>query len=237
MRLWKAVALVVLVSVVALGCAAQLRNFTRTQYLSESFTAGDLRAGGIALLPITAGRGQEGYRRPLGDHLNRKLSLAAPNAEVVSWEAAMDSLNAHDLVAEYQEVLEAYDRTSIIKRSSVKRLAKALNVRYALYCELQDFSKSTQTTRSGLFGMSTETTANVLTHCLVLDLHSGDVMQEIVGQVRSTAGELEYSSPYETYAAAIARAILSQLPGSQVSPDPGTAREGAQETRTRRWDQ
>lgn len=218
MRTWLTV-LFLLAPAVGAGCAAPIQSLTKTQYVNPAFSSDQLNAGGLALLPITAGHGQEGYRRPLGECFNDSLQRAIPHGEVLTWQAAMDSLNRHDLVAHYQDMIETYQKTSILNRTEVTKLRTALGVRYALYCSLQDFSRTTHTSYGLFTGPSTTKTANVAVHCLVLDLVSGDIMQEIIGQATSRAGELMYTSPYEEFAASIARSVLSQLPGSLVSPD------------------
>jgi hypothetical protein len=210
--------LITITCLVALaGCAATIHDMTRTQYIQPNFTADQLRSGGLSLFPVTAGAGQEGYRRPLGDFLNANLAGAVPGGQVLPWQAAMDTLNSRDLAATYQEVIEVYQRTSIMDRQRLRQLQTALGTKYALYCSLQDYSESTHTSYNFFTGINSKKTATVQAHCLVIDLVSGDVVQEIVGQAQSVAGDYEYNSPYEAYAAMIAQSVLSQLPGSTVT--------------------
>lgn len=205
---------------ISLGCAATIKDLSRTQYLHEAFSAAELQAGGLAILPITAGQGQEGYRRPLGDFINANVAQAVPGGKTLQWQAAMDSLNAHGKVSVYEDMIQAYRQTSIVNRERVKEMRDALGVRYALYSILQDYSETQKTSFNIFSGWDTKKTANVSAHCLVLDLATGDVVQEIVGQAQSVAGDLSYNSPYEAYAAMIAHSVLAKLPGSQVAPKP-----------------
>lgn len=219
--------------VVLVGCTAQIVNMTRTQYINESFTARDLESGGLALLPVTAGQGQEGFRRPLGDLLNLHLQEAVPNGRVLTWQTTMDSINAKGMVDTYEQLINGYQKTSIVNRERVRELYTALGVRYALYCSLQDYSENTKTSYNLFSGLNTTKTANVMAQCLVLDLVTGDVAQEIIGQAGSVAGDLMRNSPYEAYASVIANSVLSQLPGSLVTVDEslkqnkGTTAEGS----------
>jgi len=206
------------------GCAASIQNNTKTQYVNETFSAENLRDGGMALFPVTAGQGQEGYRRPLGDFLNDSLQYAVPRGSVLTWQATMDSLNQHRAVDEYQHVIEAYAQTSIVDREKVKTLSEAVHVRYALFCALQRFEQLSKTSYSVWTGWSTANSADVMAHCLILDLRTGDVMQEIVGEAMSVGGSTYYNSPYEAYAKVLAQSVLSQIPGSSVKP-PGTTRK------------
>lgn len=206
-----------LLMLLLMACAATIHDETRTQYVNPAFTAADLRTGGLALFPVTAGQGQEGYRRPLGDFLDDSLQVAVPGGRVLTWQATMDSLNSNDGVDAYEELVRAYAQTSIIHRDRAKELAGATKVRFALFCALQKASEVSKTSYSFWTGWSTTNTVDVVAHCLIIDLQSGDVMQEIVGQATSVGGSEYYNSPYEAYARVMARAVLSQLPGSAVS--------------------
>ena len=48
------------------GCAAKVMDNSQLQYLAAEFTENSLAEHGLSLLPIVAGHGQEGLRRPLG---------------------------------------------------------------------------------------------------------------------------------------------------------------------------
>ncbi len=209
-----------LVAAILSGCAATIRDLSKTQYLNPELSPESLRAGGLALLPITAGQGQEGYRRPLGDLLNSQIANAVPGGVTLTWQSTMDSLNHHGKVPAYEELIAAYRTTSILNRDRVRELSSALGVRYALYCSLEDFSETSQTSYSAFSGVSTSKSANVAAHCLLMDLETGDVMQEIAGQANSVAGEFEYNLPYEDLAATLAYSVLSRIPGSSVPSKP-----------------
>ena len=219
--------LAIVVCVFITGCAARIIDMTRVQYHNEAFTAVELQQGGLALLPITAGQGQEGYRRPLGDYLNQHLSDAVPGGTTMTWQAAMDSINAQDMVTVYEDIIEGYRTTSIINRMKVKELYSALGTRYALYCALQDYTEDSKTSYNLFSGWNTTKTANVSAQCLVMDLVTGDIVQEVIGQAQSVAGDMQYNSPYEAYAESIAKSVLYQLPGSAVVVVDATARESS----------
>ncbi len=209
----KAVALISVLFM--LGCAAPIQNLTKTQYVNSSFNGEMLRSGGLALLPITAGQGQEGYRRPLGQYMDMEIPKALNYGNFLSWEVSMDSLNSHGLVDQYQQMMQNYQLTSIIDREKVKSLSSALGTRYAMLCALQDFSEKSNTSYNIFTGLSTTKTANVVAHCLVLDLQTGDVVQEIQGQAKSVAGDMMYNSGYDAYAQSVAKSVIAQLPKIQ----------------------
>jgi hypothetical protein len=208
----------IILSIILWSCAAPIQNLTKTQYINPAFTDLALKDGGLALLPITAGQGQEGYRRPLGDYVNQDLQSSVPNGKVLTWQETMELLNKNSKVSAYEDLILAYRQTSILNRDKVKELSSALGVRYALYCSLQDYSESKETSYNLFSGWNTTKTANVMAHCLVIDLESGDVMQEIIGRAASVAGTYSYNEGYEEYAKVIAYSVLTQLPGAKIPP-------------------
>lgn len=214
----KKIFLLLMLSILLASCAAPIQNLTKTQYVNPSFSKEKLQTGGLALLPITAGQGQEGYRRPLGDYLNKGLQSSVPHGKVIKWEETMDSLNGQSKVKAYEDLIVGYRQTSILNRDKVKEMAAALGTRYALMCSLQDYSESKEAQYNFLSGWQTVKTANVMAHCLVIDLENGDVMQEIIGQATSQAGKYMHNQAYEEYAKVMAHSVLSQLPGANLPP-------------------
>ncbi len=199
------------------GCAATIVNKTQTQYLDPDFDARSLRAGGLSLLPILAGQGREGYRRPLADWLEMYLEQAVPNGNSYGWRLSMERINEADKSDLYADIINGYRATSILNRKKVRLLAGALRTRYAMLCILQDFSETTSLNYNSFSGkVHQEKKANVELQCLVIDMIRGDVVQEIRGRVGSTAMEFIYNPDYEKYAQALARNVLARLPGSTV---------------------
>jgi hypothetical protein len=198
------------------GCGVQIQNLTHTDYLNEAFSAQTLHDGGLALLPITAGQGLEGYRRPLGDFLNANLASAVPGGRVLTWQSSTDSMNVHQIVLEYDQLIGAYEHTAVLDRVRAANLGAALGVRYALYCAVEVSSHRTLASYSPILGGLWLNTATVAAHCLVLDLQSGDVAQEILGCATSAASDFDPRLPYEEYAQVMAEAVLMNLPGSRV---------------------
>ena len=64
------------------GCAAKVVDDSKLQYLAPEFTANSLADHGLSLLPVVAGEGQEGLRRPLAAKLETHLSANLPEGRV-----------------------------------------------------------------------------------------------------------------------------------------------------------
>ena len=205
-----------------LSCAPSLiKDNSRVQYYNKDLTKELLSNGGLALFPIISGEGQEGYRRPLGDSLNILLSKAVPSGKTITWQKTMENLNEASKVDIYEDLIRNYKITSILNRKKVRKLESALNVRFALMCTLQENSRSSRTVYNPLVGYVQETEDNVKTHALLLDLHNGDIMLEIIGETHSNnSGGMSVLKGYDAYIGVVARSILSKIPGSIVQPPP-----------------
>jgi len=200
------------------ACAAVVRDQTRVAYRDPDFDARALRAGGLSILPVTAGQGLEGYRRSLAEWMELHRQDAVPGGNVYGWRQSMERINEADLSEVYEDIIRGYNTTAIINRKKVRQLAAGLRTRYALLPLLRDFSETTRVRYSPFVGMETEKKANVSLQCLVIDLIAGDVVLEISGQVGSVANKYTVNRDYDTYARKLARAVLARLPGSAVSP-------------------
>jgi len=199
------------------ACAATIYNQTKTTYSDKSFTYESLKEGGLAILPITAGQNLEGYRRPMADSIGYYAFKAFPKVrKVMHWRETMEILNDSNLVDLYQQMRVNYYETAVINRAIAQEIGEALDVRYALMISLQDFSEKKDVDYNFLTGVTVTRETNVQAHSIVIDLTSGDVVQEIIGKASSTATELEYTRGYETYASIVAKAILAELPGSKI---------------------
>lgn len=190
-----------------------MRSLTETRFVHEAFTSDALQAGGMALLPITAGWKTEPFRIQTAEAMNAQLLQAVPGGSTLSCEATLDSLNAHELVEPLQEALAGYRETSMFDRRRIQALREALGVRYALYCELQDVATAF---KPAGFIASAKDIADLTAHCLVLDLQSGEVVQDIFGHARSRADKAVGEIPYQEYVETLVTSILAQLPGSAV---------------------
>jgi hypothetical protein len=196
------------------GCAATIQDLSKVQYVKEGFDANALKAGGLALLPVVAGQGQEGYRRPLADSLDFYVQTKKPNLQFIKWQDAIAKLNDKGLAEKYQAAISTYRTTSIIDKSLVSEIGAALGVRYFLFVSLEEFHQSSKMRYSGLTGKLTEDeTAKVNAFAQVWDSQSGDVVWEGIGQAQATSSEFTYlKGGYETYSGIAARGLVSRLP-------------------------
>ena len=118
------------------GCSAKIQVHNQTTYAGAEFGKVSIEEHGLAILPVVAGMGMEGYRRPFGVSLD---SVAADHLEYgsyLTWEDTMDLLNDAELVSDYNEAIAGYQQTSIIDRSLIEKMAEATETRYFFYVTL-----------------------------------------------------------------------------------------------------
>jgi hypothetical protein len=204
-------AFVTAVLLLGTGCATTIRDVSRVLYVAETFHPESLRREGLALLPVTAGAGQEGYRRPMGDALAQRCAALMEDGRFLTWQETMEILNEKDLADVYDDLIETYRTTSILRREAVRRLAEALRVRYLLFASLERFHTRTALTYNIISGLNTQRKTEVSVFCQVWDGRNGDVVWEGAGVANSSGGELTYDRPYEVYADVAAKGVVRRL--------------------------
>lgn len=207
-------ALPLLAFIILAGCAAPVRTSSNVQYHADTFSRSDLSEGGLALLPIAAGEGQEGYRRPFGDALNHSLDSLGGATPFQTWQTTVDAFNDADLAVSYQNALSTYQTTSMIDRGLLGSMSEATGTRYFLYVRLGDFEQNSRLAYSGLSGRArTQKDVGTTAFAQVWDSESGDVVWEASGSAVASSGEFTYVSEDDPnkYSAAVATSIATQL--------------------------
>ncbi len=200
-----------LTSTFLMSCAASIQDLSKVQYEKEGFTPDTLIHYGIALLPVVAGQGQEGYRRPFGDAINTNIKNNLANIDYIPWQQTMDLINKYSLTQEYNDIIVQYQTTAIIDKNLMNDLGAALNVRYLLFVSLEDFSKSESTSYNLFLGWNTKKTAIVNGFAQLWDCSLGDVAWEGYGTAYSEGGSLSYEKDYQEYSNVAARGLVSRL--------------------------
>lgn len=144
------------VTVLALaGCVVQPKSQGLSTYVAPDFNRAQVQAGGIALLPVVAGVGVEGYRRPFGDAMNVAAGNILSNGKFLTWQETMQRLNEADLIESYQQAIASYTATSIIPKRLIQAMADATGVEYFLYVSLNSPVSETHQRRSSWGGGNT----------------------------------------------------------------------------------
>ena len=125
-----------LILLVCSSCAAPVIDTSKLQYIAPEFKEDSLVGEGLSLLPVVAGAGQEGLRRPLGDKLNKHLGNELPEGKFIGTLETMDLINNAELTGDYSKLIEDYDRSAILNKSILHKIGEAVGVEHLLYVKL-----------------------------------------------------------------------------------------------------
>lgn len=150
-------ACVLMFAAIAAGCASTKVVDGSASYVAPSFSAASIKQDGLAILPVVAGSGVEGYRRPFGDALN-DAGTEAFGSQAKRWQETMQELNTAGLVDDYQQAINSYETTGIISSEIAGRMAEAVGKRYFLFVKLDPPIAESKKSYSVLAGSSSVTT-------------------------------------------------------------------------------
>ena len=123
------------------SCAVPIVDHSRLQYIAPDLDNNSLVEGGMSLLPVVAGDGQEGLRRPLANKLNKHLDNILPEGKFIGALQTMDLINNAGLTEYYSKMIEDYDRAAILNKDSLIKIGGAVGVEYLLYVKLLEQSR------------------------------------------------------------------------------------------------
>jgi len=219
------------------GCAASVQTVNEETYRQSSFTEEMLDEGGLAILPIVAGQGVEGYRRPFGRTVNQTAEQLLGAEDVLRWQSTMDQLNSQGLATSYNEAVATYQRTSIIDQSLVERMGNACNRRYFLYIRLSPPKNVQRQAESDINegGSYQQQYIGVGAFGQIWDARTGDVVWEGTGMSSvARKAELTYikDKDINTYSQNAARALVRGLFGLPATGGSSqTAQDQSQQTK------
>jgi len=194
------------------SCAATIYDTSSVSYIKEDFGSTNLVKGGLALLPIVAGQGQEGYRRPFGEALNEGIAQSRSEIPFLPWQETMSLMNENDLAELYLATIQTYRETAIIDKKLLSEIGATLDIRFLMFVSLEEFHKESNTSYGFFSGWHTKKTAKVRAFAQIWDCHSGDVVWEGFGSAESSGGELTYEKAYVEYAKTAANGLVLRLP-------------------------
>ena len=201
------------------GCAARIVDDSQLQYLDPEFTVNSLFDHGLGLLPVVAGQGQEGLRRPLAAKLEAHLATQLPEGRFYGAIQTLDLINEASLTEDYAQMIGDYEQAAILNRRTLHAIGKATGIRYLLHVKLLDQSR---TERLAPAFLSDEVVSlegkNVSIFGQVWDCGVGDVVWEGTGEVAAEAEvEFQYVKHDIDYLVRMAaHSFLNNLPGIAI---------------------
>lgn len=205
----------IFLAVAITGCAVSSQATSNESYRASSFSEDALNQEGLAILPVVAGQGVEGYRRPFGQAVNETADSLLMN--VTPWQGSMDDFNDAGIVSEYNDAIQAYQRTSILDRELVEKMREATGTRYFMYMRLAPPESERDVSYSAFSGVTTSETNSVSAFGQIWDASVGDVVWEGVASASVTTGDYTYSEETTSQRAAktadaLMRRVLNAAP-------------------------
>jgi hypothetical protein len=204
-----------LLSIAITGCAVSSQATSKESYRASSFTEQSLNQDGLAILPVLAGQGVEGYRRPFGQAVNETADSLL--TQVTPWQQTMDQFNDAGIVSEYNDAIQAYQSTSILDRELLEKMRGATDSRYYMYMRLAPPQSESDVSYNSFSGVTTTETNSVSAYGQIWDAEVGDVVWEGVASAAVTTGEYTYTDESTSQRAAktahaLMRRVLNAAP-------------------------
>jgi len=202
---------VLLSSILLISCAVSSKVQDNVTYVSPDFSKSSLERQGLALLPIVAGSGVEGYRRPFGEAMNNVADSAISN--FMSWKTTYDKLNEAELVSSYNSAIKSYNQTGIIDQSILNKMAEVTGQNYFFFVRLAPPTSDTDMNYDYFSGTYTTTqTKSVTANGLVWSASEGDVVWEGSATAEVTTGNYSYTEETDMdRAKKVAKSLMSSL--------------------------
>src|SRR5262245_40326869 len=211
-----------------LVCSACAGPFTqragggRQLYRDGGFGRQHLREGGVGFLAPSLSFGQETLGHALLPGLFDAFQQELPDASVVPPNLAASRINQAGLGGSYAEMMRNYDRTGILERDTLARIAQAIDARYVAVPILVNLHEEMSTRLSAL-GMRLGKTAmtNTRVELEIWDGQTGRIVWEGLSDV-TFAQEVvrERSVRLEPAIQVTWRYLLEQIPNSDVAAPP-----------------
>ena len=144
------------------GCAARIVDDSQLQYLDPEFTVSSLFDHGLGLLPVVAGQGQEGLRRPLAAKLEAHLTAQLPEGRFYGAIQMLDLINEANLTEAYAQMIGDYEQAAILNKRTLREIGKATGIRYLLHVKLLDQSRTERLAKALLSTISSVWRAKTL---------------------------------------------------------------------------
>ena len=165
------------------GCSATAFQSADVSYVDETFTYESIQSGGIAILPVVAGQGVEGYRRPFGDAINEYIGEHGYGIDFLAWQETMERINDAGIASAYTSAIATYRETSILDRSLIQEIGRATSLRYLLFAQLDAPTDESVRGRGALAsGYYDYQTIGASAFAQVWDAATGDVVWEASGR-------------------------------------------------------
>jgi hypothetical protein len=111
------------------ACAASIYTSSSVTYMAPATPAVD----SLAILPVSSGEGLEGFRRMISDSLFAILGRERREIVLLPAETTLARINRAGLTNQYATAIRDYQQTSVLTRTTIDSMSRAIGTRYLLY--------------------------------------------------------------------------------------------------------
>lgn len=190
------------------GCSSSIYGWqarTNSTPTDPPFTPMMLTQEPSAIFVAVAPAPLKGNEVPIGGHLYRVLKQVVPNVKVVSPQVVATGVNREGLASTYAQLLSDYEKTNILDRDLLRKIAAAVGARYVFQPRLAYFSQH-MTERWGFIAVRImETRSSVMRVTLQLwDVTNGELVWGSFAEVTMQSEAVSQDPVYFEDAAAVA---------------------------------
>jgi hypothetical protein len=178
----------------------------------------NLSKGNIGFLTTTVGTGEEKYRRVVMNILAEVIKNNRKDLKIVPPSLGFSLINSKELADEYAKGKKDYEITGIWNKEVLRKIGKAMGVRYLIQPELIKFETWTNT-RVNLVGIrlmeTRESTIRVFMQ--IWDTETGAIVWEGAGEATFAKDSLK-SRPvrFEDIMRIAWKDLIKKLPGKEI---------------------
>lgn len=187
------------------GCAAKIQP-------EMNVTVDEIRepVDTLAILPVTAASGLEGFRRQAAQKILAELEASYAVEHLIAAKTTGSRLSEAGLASDYSEMVESYQSVGVLDGPTLKRIADAVGADYLLATRIS--YTETEGVQPGMltpYARVTKQGVNIFAH--VWHASKGQVVWEGVGRAQATAGEFSKERTVEEIMGRAARLLVTEL--------------------------
>ncbi|MHC4234523.1 MAG: hypothetical protein ACYSUQ_05355 [Planctomycetota bacterium] len=194
------------------GCAASITPDLVVTYVDPE----GVTPQRVALLPVTAGEGLEGFRRMTADNVYADLRASRPEISFLSADSTLDLLNEHGLAQPYAEMVVTYETTGVLDKAMLQQMGDVLDVDHLLHVAVR-YSEGSETKYSIWTGYDTTEKQNLGLFAHLWSPEEGDIVWEASGGAEVSASEFETTRSLPEILNVACKELAANFPSGNLS--------------------
>lgn len=191
------------------GCAASIHPNSTVTYEHPEGVSPDT----LALLPVTAGEGLEGFRRLTADSIEASIKSKRSDIVLIPADSSRQRLNEAELAETYSEMITAYQNTGVLDGETLTKMADAIGSSLMMQVKVSYATKS-ETGYNALTGITQTDNQSVGLFAHMWSAQQGDVAWEADAGADVSAGPYTHTRELPTILGRACSALVNTLPAT-----------------------